>query len=204
VTFVQESAELKAVKDVCGKCHGIGVFLNKPRSWDRWNDVFADMTRRGADGTNDQLALVTRYFLQNLTLVNVNTSAAEELGWVLEVSDDVVAKIMEQRQARRSRILLNSRRCPAWTRLNSNSAKPALVSKRPCSGVCLPFAGQQPETSSGADSGGVPSANSRVSLSLICPWLASSHRARIALWQSPRVGALVARHVVLAEKRRHY
>jgi DNA uptake protein ComE-like DNA-binding protein len=96
--FAQESADLQAVKEVCGKCHAISVFLDKPRSWERWNDVFADMTRRGADGTTEQLALVTRYFLQNLTLVNVNTSPAEELGWVLEVSDDVVATIVERRQ----------------------------------------------------------------------------------------------------------
>jgi DNA uptake protein ComE-like DNA-binding protein len=100
VMLGQESADLQAVKEVCGKCHAIGVFLNKPRAWDRWNDVFADMTRRGADGTTDQLALVTKYFLQNLTLVNVNTSPAEELGWVLEVSDNVVATVMAQRQVK--------------------------------------------------------------------------------------------------------
>ncbi len=98
--FGQESPDLQAVKDVCGKCHAVNMFLNKPRSWERWNDVFADMTRRGADGTNDQLAQVTKYFLQNLTLVNVNTSPAEELGWVLEVSDDVAATIVERRQVK--------------------------------------------------------------------------------------------------------
>ena len=44
----------EAVQAVCGKCHTTEVFRNQPRSWDRWNDVFADMTQRGAKGTDEQ------------------------------------------------------------------------------------------------------------------------------------------------------
>jgi competence ComEA-like helix-hairpin-helix protein len=91
----------EAVEAVCGHCHTTAVFLNKPRSWDRWNDVFADMTNRGAKGTDEQLERVTRYFLENLTLVNVNTSASEELAGVLGVSDEVAQAIIETRQRRR-------------------------------------------------------------------------------------------------------
>jgi DNA uptake protein ComE-like DNA-binding protein len=88
----------EAVQAVCGRCHTTAVFLNKPRAWDRWNDVFADMTRRGAKGTDEQLERVTRFFLENLTVVNVNTSAAEELAGVLGVSDDVAQDIIARRQ----------------------------------------------------------------------------------------------------------
>src|SRR6267154_4384955 len=90
--------DLQAVQVVCGKCHTTAVFMNQPRSWDRWNDVFADMTKRGAKGTEDQLARVTTYFLENLTLVNVNTSPADELAWVLGVRDDVAEAIIARRQ----------------------------------------------------------------------------------------------------------
>jgi DNA uptake protein ComE-like DNA-binding protein len=93
--------DLEAVEAVCGHCHTTAVFLNKPRSWDRWNDVFADMTKRGAKGTDEQLEKVTRFFLEKLTLVNVNTSASEELAGVLGVSDEVVQAIVERRQRRR-------------------------------------------------------------------------------------------------------
>jgi len=31
------------------------------------------MTKRGANGTDEQLERVTRFFMENLTLVNVNT-----------------------------------------------------------------------------------------------------------------------------------
>ena len=103
--FVTETAaaadpdpNLEAVQTVCGRCHTTAVFLDKPRSWDRWNDVFADMTQRGASGTDEQLQRVTRYFFENLTLVNVNTSPAEELIWVLGVREEVAQAIIAQRQ----------------------------------------------------------------------------------------------------------
>lgn len=90
--------DLQAVQAVCGRCHTPAVFLNQTRSWDRWNDVFADMTQRGANGTDEQLARVTTYFLENLTVVNVNSSPADELAWVLGVRDDVADAIIARRQ----------------------------------------------------------------------------------------------------------
>ena len=89
---------LQAVQEVCGKCHVVSVFMKQARSWDRWNDVFADMTQRGANGTDEQLTRVTTYFLENLTLLNVNTSSAEEIAGVLGVGDDVAAAIIASRQ----------------------------------------------------------------------------------------------------------
>jgi competence ComEA-like helix-hairpin-helix protein len=59
------------------------------------------MTQRGANGTDEQLERVTRYFLENLTLVNVNTSASEELAGVLGVSDEVAQAIIVRRQQQR-------------------------------------------------------------------------------------------------------
>jgi competence ComEA-like helix-hairpin-helix protein len=90
--------DLQAVQVVCGRCHTPKVFINQPRSWERWNDVFADMTKRGATGTDEQLARVTTYFLENLTLVNVNSSPADELALVLGVGDDVAQAIIARRQ----------------------------------------------------------------------------------------------------------
>jgi len=90
--------DLQAVQAVCGRCHTTAVFLNQTRSWDRWNDVFADMTQRGANGTDEQLARVTTYFLEHLTLVNVNSSPADELAGVLGVDDGVAQDIIARRQ----------------------------------------------------------------------------------------------------------
>ena len=83
----------EAVQAVCGKCHTTEVFRNQTRSWERWNDVFADMTQRGARGTNQQLARVRTYFLEKLTLVNINSSPADDFAGVLGVSDEVAEAI---------------------------------------------------------------------------------------------------------------
>ena len=93
-------SDWKAVQAVCGRCHSTTLFEKKPRSWERWNDVFADMTQRGATGTDEQLMRVTRYFLENLTFVNVNTSPADELAGVLGVTDVVAEAIIARRQQR--------------------------------------------------------------------------------------------------------
>jgi competence ComEA-like helix-hairpin-helix protein len=90
--------DLQAVQEVCGRCHKTSLFMSQPRSWDRWNDVFADMTKRGANGSQEQLARVTTYFLENLTLVNVNSSPADELAWVLGVREDVAQAIIARRE----------------------------------------------------------------------------------------------------------
>ena len=90
--------DLQAVQEVCGRCHTTSLFMKQTRPWDRWNDVFADMTERGARGTEEQLARVTSYFLENLTLVNVNGSPAEELAGVLGVGDDVAQAIIARRE----------------------------------------------------------------------------------------------------------
>jgi hypothetical protein len=89
-----------AVQAVCGHCHSTALFDNKPQSWARWNDVFAAMTQRSATGTDEQLMRVTRYFLENLTLLNVNSSPADELTWVLGVTDEVAQAIITRRQRR--------------------------------------------------------------------------------------------------------
>jgi DNA uptake protein ComE-like DNA-binding protein len=95
-----ESADTNfaAVMAVCGRCHDASVAASQPRSWERWNGVFYEMTRLGAKGTVEQLQQVTSYFLDNLTILNVNTGTAEELSWVLDVSDEVAQDIIERRQ----------------------------------------------------------------------------------------------------------
>ena len=102
LTHLGEAAEsdpnLEAVQIVCGKCHTTAVFMKEPRSWERWNDVFADMTRRGAKGTDEQLEQVTKYFLENLTVVNINSSPSDELVWVLGMNEEAARSIIARRE----------------------------------------------------------------------------------------------------------
>jgi hypothetical protein len=58
--------DLQSVQAVCGWCHTPKLFLDQPRSWDCWNDVFADITKRGrkpnrrATGAGDAVSMSSR------------------------------------------------------------------------------------------------------------------------------------------------
>lgn len=119
--------DLQAVQLVCGRCHNTALFMNQTRSWDRWNDVFADMTQRGAKGTDEQLARVTTYFLENLTLVNVNSSPAEELTGVLSVSDEVADAIIEHRKRQPFTNLAQLRAMPGVDRAKLEKRKSRIL-----------------------------------------------------------------------------
>ena len=96
-----DSQNFADVKAVCTRCHTADAFLSTPRSWQRWNDVFHQMMDRGATGTDAQLAGVTEYFLNNLTIINVNTSPADEIEWVLNASPSVRDFIVERRASQK-------------------------------------------------------------------------------------------------------
>jgi hypothetical protein len=92
--------DIQSVSIVCGRCHAASLYLTSARSYSRWEEVFARMSRYGANGSDDQLYGVIRYFDRNLTIVNVNTSPVEELGPVLQVSDataDAIAALRSRK-----------------------------------------------------------------------------------------------------------
>ncbi len=89
--------DFQAVAAVCTTCHAASQFLSTPRSSSRWEQVFAEMSGYGADGTDDQLDRVVNYFQRNLTVINVNTSPPEDLKETLQISDGTVSAIMARR-----------------------------------------------------------------------------------------------------------
>lgn len=93
--------DIAAVAAVCSRCHVASQFLGAPRSSGRWEQTYARMSRNGATGTDDQLNRVVRFFQQNLTIVNVNTSPAEELGPTLQASDEIVDRLLARRAKRK-------------------------------------------------------------------------------------------------------
>jgi len=94
----QDPRDAQAVAAVCTVCHSSPQFLSTPRGSSRWEQVFAEMSGYGADGTDDQLDRVVNYFQKNLTVINVNTSSIEDVGQTLQVSDQVAAEIMARRK----------------------------------------------------------------------------------------------------------
>ena len=96
----QDPQDAQAVTAVCTVCHSASQFLSTPRASSRWEQVFAEMSGYGADGTDDQLDRVVNYFQKNLTVINVNSSPVEDLQQTLQVSDKVVGEIMARRAQR--------------------------------------------------------------------------------------------------------
>ena len=94
----QDPRDAQAVAAVCTVCHAASQFLTTPRGSDRWEQVFAEMSGYGADGTDEQLDRVVNYFQRNLTVINVNTSPIEDLQETLQVSSQVAQGIMARRQ----------------------------------------------------------------------------------------------------------
>jgi DNA uptake protein ComE-like DNA-binding protein len=117
---------LAAVKAVCGRCHGETQFTGKPRSWQRWNDVFLEMSKLGATGSDEQLEQVTAYFLDHLTTLNVNSSPADELAWVLNVNDAVAQDIVARRQRKPFASLSELAAVPGLSRERLERLKPRI------------------------------------------------------------------------------
>jgi hypothetical protein len=90
-----------AVRAVCTACHSAIQYLSTPRSIGRWQQVFQEMTGYGAAPTDTQIDQIVRYFLRNLTVVDVNSSPAEEIAPVLQVDDAVAADILARRATRK-------------------------------------------------------------------------------------------------------
>src|SRR6185312_12928666 len=92
--------DFQAVTAVCTTCHAASQFLSTPRSSGRWEQVFAEMTGYGANGTDEQLDRVVNYFQRNLTVINVNTSPPEDLKETLQIDAKTLGAILARRASR--------------------------------------------------------------------------------------------------------
>ena len=94
-------ADAEAVQQVCTACHSSSQFLGTPRSSSRWEQLFGEMARLGANPSDAQVNQIVRYFQRNLTVVNVNISPADELVPTLQVGADVATAIIKRREQKK-------------------------------------------------------------------------------------------------------
>jgi hypothetical protein len=114
--------DFQSVKAVCTRCHAASLFMKNPRTWNRWNETFARMSAHGARPTPEQVDHIVRYFLANLTFVNVNSAPADELSVALGVSESTADAIVARRSKRKFRDLRDL--------LSIAGVEPALLEKR--------------------------------------------------------------------------
>lgn len=96
-TLDDNPADAQAVQQVCTACHSSSQFLSTPRSSSRWEELFGQMARLGANPSDEQVNQIVRYFQRNLMVVNVNTSPGEELGPTLQAGPEAVTAIVMRR-----------------------------------------------------------------------------------------------------------
>jgi competence ComEA-like helix-hairpin-helix protein len=84
---------------VCTECHGIEDVNGMRRTAHDWKRVIASMVTRGANATDDQLAIITKYLTRYNGSVAVNTAPADELSAVLGLSAKDAQAVVDYRTA---------------------------------------------------------------------------------------------------------
>lgn len=84
---------------VCGQCHGVQVVIKTTNTPDGWAGVVDDMVSRGAQGTQDDFDLVTKYLATHFgPKVNVNKASEAELSAALGLTSADAQAIVRYRQ----------------------------------------------------------------------------------------------------------
>ena len=94
---------------ICTGCHGLEVLNGIRMSEGGWAGVVDDMISRGAQASNDEIALVTKYLAANFgtdgqtgapkaAKVHVNTASAKELVSGLGIADSEATAIVHYRE----------------------------------------------------------------------------------------------------------
>jgi hypothetical protein len=93
--------EYHSLQMVCSRCHDLELLKDTPRSYDEWHDTVQEMVDRGATGTDQQFEDLMDYLHRTLTTIGVNNADADELEFVLGVSDRVAQAIIKRRTQRK-------------------------------------------------------------------------------------------------------
>ena len=84
---------------VCGQCHGVEVVIKNVASPEGWAAIVDDMVSKGAQGTDDDFELVTKYLSTNFgPKTNINKAGEKELSASLGLSAADAQAIVHYRE----------------------------------------------------------------------------------------------------------
>jgi competence protein ComEA len=93
------------VEKICSSCHGLDTALADGQSEQSWRKTVDTMISRGAEGSDEEFALVVKYLAKNFpeagaasAKVSVNKAAAKDLAAALSLSDRDAGAIVSYRQ----------------------------------------------------------------------------------------------------------
>lgn len=93
--------EHHALEMVCTQCHSLELVRDTPKTYHSWYETVVAMYRRGAKGTPLQFGELLDYLHRTMTLIDVNSAAANELETVLDVPAPVAEAIIKRRAQRK-------------------------------------------------------------------------------------------------------
>ena len=70
---------------VCGKCHSQDRIVEGRRTREQWGEVMEAMVAKGAEGTDDDFAIIVEHLVSEFGRVRINTAAAPEVAAVLHL-----------------------------------------------------------------------------------------------------------------------
>jgi competence protein ComEA len=88
----------KLVERLCNTCHSIGLAISQRRTQPAWSKSVDDMTGKGLKATDEELDAVVAYLTKFYGKLNVNTSTADELANVLDITPKEAAAIVKYRE----------------------------------------------------------------------------------------------------------
>ena len=84
---------------VCTSCHGVSAIAEIRTSKKGWTDTVNEMAGRGADGTDEDFAVIIDYLSTHFgKQINVNKATAQELQSGLSLTADESAAIIKYRE----------------------------------------------------------------------------------------------------------
>jgi competence ComEA-like helix-hairpin-helix protein len=84
---------------MCSSCHGLSTVTASRRTGKSWARTVDDMVGRGAEGTDDEIDLVTSYLSAHFgTPVNINKASAKEIADGLSLPSKEADALVKYRQ----------------------------------------------------------------------------------------------------------
>jgi DNA uptake protein ComE-like DNA-binding protein len=98
-TGTAQQTDRAAFQKACGSCHDVSM-VSDLKSTPEWDETVDSMIERGAKLTPAERAAVMRYLKKNYTRINVNVASADEIGEVLDISQEAAQALIAHRPYR--------------------------------------------------------------------------------------------------------
>ena len=89
-----------ALLRVCSNCHGPDTVVQTLRTRQEWSDVVDQMSRFGAEASDQEFNQILDYLVTFYSPIRVNKATAKELENALDVSESVAEAIVTYRQTK--------------------------------------------------------------------------------------------------------